>query len=863
MKRVFVDRIQELRHLNHALQDDGKETPVLVFTGIGGMGKTALRIAFEEQILKPNKVPYAVLDYDGDPNLRPIEATLSAIRRQLGRHKVKTPVFDFLYARYFELSTGVRLSANNYPLELEGVINILEGIPFVSNVTQILHGLSQLGLTVKERVQHKKWLYRIRDMEPHEVLDALPEVLAEDLEEALSLQSPEILKSSSCRIAFLFDAYEHLTELHSDDTYHRKLLLLTPHLLKVIFTRDALRWEHRYPKEWQDKLIHCTALDNLSPHDAKAFLQKKNIEKSDLQEYLYQLTSGYPLHLELCVDIYREIEGVGHGNAGIRDFEGVAEAKNLTDELMDRLLRQLKDDERDLIELAAYPRWFSQEILEILSSVPESVPRILKKLAGLSIVSPHPEIPEAYVIRKEIREFLLVRQRISPSWKRQHEKLTTFHKERWGETHAYHYLREALYHGCYSNPEDSVDLFEDEFFKLQRKNRFGESESLLEAMPIDILSLDLKNRVDYARARLMACMAQSRESMRVAENIYEKLINSATDEFALCKYLFDLGHLLRLLADYKRSLEYFQRSLAIATKILRKEHPDVARTYDEIGIVHRMKGEYRKSLEYHHLSLGITLKIYGEKHANAALCYNSIGINYHDLGEKKKALEYYQKSLKIWQTIHGEEHQDVATCYNNIGIVYKNWHEYDTALEYHLRSLAIRLKIYGDEHPEVAMSYTNLGNVYKWKNDYEKAMDFHHKALAISLKIYGEEHPDVAGSYNNIGDVYKQQGAYQKALDFHQKGFAIERAVFGEDHPRIAISYYNIAEILWRLKDTEKALEVMRKSGDMFRKFQISQEATQALQTLAGWLEEKGNRTEAEEVRAEIEKIRIDADVRE
>lgn len=861
MKKPFVDRIEELRHLNRALKYDGEESPVLVFTGIGGMGKTALRIAFEEQILKPNKVPYAVLDYDGDPNLRAIEATLRTIRRQLGRYGIRTPVFDYLYARYFELSTGVKLSASNYPLELEGVVNILEGIPIVGNVTQVLYGLSQLGLKVKERVRHKEWLYRIRDLEPREVLDLLPSVLAEDLEETMSSQTPEVRASSDCRLALLLDAYEHLSESHLDDTHHRTLLLLTPHLLRVIFTRDPLPWEHTFPGEWHDKVIHFPALDDLSLADARAFLREKNIEDTKLQEYLYRLTGGYPLHLELCADIYQEIEVATNRKAQIKDFEGVAQAKDLTEELVRRLLRQLKDDERDLMRLAVYPRWFSERILEVLSSVPESVPRIFKKFIGLSMISLHPEIPEAYVIRKEVRESLLSQQRKKPSWTRQHRKLAIFHRECWQDTDSFQYLREALYHGCYDNPEESVNFFEGKFYRLLEKQRFGEAEGLLEAIPADILSVNQKRKVDYARARLTACMAQSRKSLTTAKNLYETLVASEADECALRKYLFDLGHLMRLLADYKRSLDYLQRSLTIGTKILGEEHPDVARTYDEIGMVYRIRGEYEKALKYHHLSLDIALKTYGEKHRNIAICYNSIGLIHNWLCENEKALEYFQKSLEIWLTVVGEEHPDVATCYNNIGIVYKQWREYDKALEYHLRSLAIRMKVYGKEHPEVAMSYTNLGNVYKWKDEYEKALDYHQKVLAICLKVYGEEHPDVAGAYNNIGDVYLREGACEKALDFHQKGFTIERKIFGEDHPRLAASYCNIADILWGLKHKEAAFESMRKSGDMFRKFHLWQHAAQALQTLAGWLEETGKTKDAAKVREETNKIRKEHNV--
>ena len=49
-----------MQYLRQALRYDGQENPVLVFTGIGGMGKTALRVAFEEQYLKSKKVPFAV-----------------------------------------------------------------------------------------------------------------------------------------------------------------------------------------------------------------------------------------------------------------------------------------------------------------------------------------------------------------------------------------------------------------------------------------------------------------------------------------------------------------------------------------------------------------------------------------------------------------------------------------------------------------------------------------------------------------------------------------------------------------------------------------------------------------------------------
>ena len=337
MEKPFVNRIDELKQLKQALVYDGQENPVLVFTGIGGMGKTALRIAFEEQVLKPNQVPYAVLDYDGDPNLQSIETTLRAIRRQLGRYGVRTPVYDYLYARYFELSMGVKVSSTNYPPELEGVVSILEGIPIVGNVTQIMVGLTQLGLKVKERLQHKEWLYRLRELEPREVLNILPEVMAEDLEEAITCQSPKIAKSTSFRIPLFLDGYERISESQVDDTLHKKLLFLTPHLLRVIFTRDPIMWEHDYPKEWQGKIIQTPPLEVLSQEDAKVFLQEKNMMNPDLQNYLFRITKGLPFHLELCVDIFKEIDGTGVELGVRKEYDLFTEA--FTEYKVERLAR--------------------------------------------------------------------------------------------------------------------------------------------------------------------------------------------------------------------------------------------------------------------------------------------------------------------------------------------------------------------------------------------------------------------------------------------------------------------------------------------------------------------------------------------
>ena len=898
MKRTFVDRIDERNHLNRALKYDGKDNPVLVFTGIGGMGKTALRVDFEEQVLKPNKVPYAIVDYDIDPNLKPIESTLRAMRRQLGRQGVRTPVFDFMFARYFELSMGVKISSSNCPPELDNVVSILEGIPAIGSVAQVIHGLSQLGLSIKDRLKHKEWLYRLRELEPREVLNLLPEALAGDLEEAVSTRAPKILKSSDSRIVLFLDAYERLAESELDDTLHRKLLSMTPHLLRVVLTRDPLPWDQKYPQEWRDRIVHFPSLEDLSSEDTKTLLQEQSVDDPDLQDHLFRLTEGYPFHLELCADICRQITETTDRKPKVEDFQESAQAGDLTEELVNRLLRQLKDDERDLLGLACYPRWISEEVLEELSSVPESVSRIYRKFMKLSMFSSHPEIPEASILRKEVRDCLLSTQRHKRWFKRRHGTLSEFHEECWEETGSFHHLQESLYHGFHVDPEQAMKLFEENFWKFLKRCRFAEAESLLEAVPQETLDERAERKVDYARARLLTGQSSSQQSLMAANNIYETLIAAETEEESLGEYLFSFGESQCYQGKYAKALEYGQKALAIRLNLHGEQHPDVADSYRNIADALDDQGEYTKAMENFEKALAIRLKVYGEEHPDVAASFNDMCIINRQLGQYGKALEYgrkslftrqkifgeddpivaissvnigsvhyykheyaealdcYEQSLAIMVRVYGEEHPKVAILHNNIGSVFQMQSEHEKALEHAWKALAIDLNVYGEEHPYVADSYHNIGATYYRQDEHGKALEYYQKSLAIRLDISGGEHPRVANLYHNIGIVHRIQGEYTSALDYFQKSLAICLKIYGEEHPELASSYYEIAYTLYALNEAEEAFEMLQKSIKRYCRYNFWEDAVEVLDELAQWLEEQGKSNEAQEVREEVRNIR-------
>jgi tetratricopeptide (TPR) repeat protein len=856
MTRPFINRINETKYLKQALRYGDNENPVLVFTGIGGMGKTALRIAFEEQALVPKKIPYAVLDYETDPNLRPIEGTLRAIRRQLGRQGIKTPVFDFLFGRYFELSTGIKLSAKHYPIELEGVMTILSGIPGIDHIAKITHGLSQLGLAVKERLQHKEWLYRLRELEPREILSLLPEVLAEDLEEAMTLQKTPVLKDSGARITLLFDAYERLSETAIDDFLHRKLLLLTPHLLRIIFTRDTLPWEHKYPADWSGKIVHYPALDVLGRDDAIMLLQKKHVKDQELQAYLYELTNGFPFYLELCVDICREVEEMTGKPAKIADFEGIAQAKDVTRELINLLSRQLADNEKDLIGLASYPRYITEEILEVISSVPESVSRAFKKLINLSMFSDHPSITKAYVLRKEVRNYLFTEQRSVRLFKDRHRKLKEYHSEKHQTTNAFQHFSEALYHGFYEDATKAMEVFEANFWQLLEKHNFNEADGLLEAVSIDLLNEAQKRRIDYARARLLLNMGHSHQSLSEARAIFEALIASEKSEDLLEQYCSAFGDYLLYISEIKEALTILQKALAIGLKLHGQEHPDIARYYLNIGVACRNLGKYEEALININKALQILVKVHGEEHPDVAWSYIHIGRVYIYIGRGEEALININKALQILIKVYGEEHHDVAMAYDFLMMAYEELGRYEEALIIINKAFPIFIKIYGDEHPWVP--YHFIGRIYRHLGRYEEALIYSNKALQIFIRALGEISSDVAMIYDEIGVIYQNQGRYEEALINLKKALQILIKVHGEEHPRIADVLSDTAYTLHAMNRKEEALEKMRHSIAIYKNFKLWKKAVKNLEVLAQWYEESGKASNALEARTEAQNIKKD-----
>ncbi|ETO06126.1 hypothetical protein RFI_31270 [Reticulomyxa filosa] len=191
----------------------------------------------------------------------------------------------------------------------------------------------------------------------------------------------------------------------------------------------------------------------------------------------------------------------------------------------------------------------------------------------------------------------------------------------------------------------------------------------------------------------------------------------------------------------------------------------------KIRCAYREKGEYDKAIEYNEKSLKIRLNKLGSDDPDVATSYNNLGLVYYNKGKYDKAIEYNEKSLKIILNKLGSDHLDVANLYNNLGHIYKEKREYDQSFEYYEKSLTIYLNKW--EYVIWDLFMIRKENTYK-------SIECFKNALKASEGIFGNLDVRVEKCCQNLGFAFKKAGEKKMAKKYFEESWRICSAIFGE-----------------------------------------------------------------------------------
>jgi tetratricopeptide (TPR) repeat protein len=361
--RKFTDRDEPKALFRHALESlHPDRCRVLVWYGVGGQGKTALRNEFERLVssheVLGHPVALSVLDFDRPLLRNPIEAMLH-LRFELAAAGLKFPTFDIAFAQLFALEYPGEDIRQRHPglfrgrenellsdlLELaEGAKEAIFGVKLLYKYgTRLAGWLGEWWASVNARSE----IGRLQGLPANKLREQLPAYLAADITRDLS--APKVP-----RVVVMLDAYEALwrgaprgaQENLRVDGWVRTFVDHARGALVLVFCRDRLRWSELNPK-WDDALEQHL-LGGLSDSDAERFLEGAGVRSPRVRERIVKAAQGLPFYLDLCVDTYEHVRDVEDRQPTVADFG------KTPGEVFERFLDHLSDTEVEDLETASY-----------------------------------------------------------------------------------------------------------------------------------------------------------------------------------------------------------------------------------------------------------------------------------------------------------------------------------------------------------------------------------------------------------------------------------------------------------------------------------------------------------------------------
>jgi len=276
--------------------------------------------------------------------------------------------------------------------------------------------------------------------------------------------------------------------------------------------------------------------------------------------------------------------------------------------------------------------------------------------------------------------------------------------------------------------------------------------------------------------------------------ILEKALG--VDHPDVARTLNNLAALLQSQGDYDGARPLYERSLAIGEKALGPNHLEVAATLNNLAALLQSQGDYHGARRLLERSLNIGEKTLGPEHPEVANNLNNLAALLQSLDDYNGARALYERSLAILEKALGVDHPEVARVLDNLAALLQSGGDYVGAHPLYERSLAIREKTLGPNHARVTSSLNNLASVQYSNGDSTSARPLFERSLAIREKVLGPEHLDVATSLNNLAVLLDSQGDYDGARPLYERSLVIQEASLGVAHPEIAGTLNNLAALL-------------------------------------------------------------------
>jgi tetratricopeptide (TPR) repeat protein len=258
-------------------------------------------------------------------------------------------------------------------------------------------------------------------------------------------------------------------------------------------------------------------------------------------------------------------------------------------------------------------------------------------------------------------------------------------------------------------------------------------------------------------------------------------------------WVYQLGVLAQSRGDYDTAQARYEQSLTINERL--GNQAGMAASYHQLGILAYLQGDYDTAQARYEQSLTIDERLGNQ--AGMAASYLQLGILAQARGDYDTAQARYEQSLTIIERLGNQA--GMATGYLQLGILAQARGDYDTAQARYEQALTIRERL--GNQAGMATSYHQLGALAQDRGDYDTAQARYEQSLTIIERLGNQA--GMAASYHQLGTLAYLQGDYDTAQARYEQSLTINERLGNQ--AGMATSYHQLGTLAQARGDYDTA----------------------------------------------------------
>jgi len=803
--KIFTDRVEPRKafwdtvHHYKENMDAGIENDVCLLTyyGIGGIGKSTLLHKLEDEIIeysseKQLKAGFPFLYYDFDWGVNKV-VVLEKMRDELKRkYKFKFPMFNGALAIYKEKSESGqhRQESKGYFAESEVLGAAGDFLADGADLLNLVPGVGPAALStlkLADTVLAKIADYKSDQKEElQELLKAKPQDIYEDLQFRFAEDLTENLADSPYPLVVFLDTYEQLVnELQNagqplnNDKWLRSLenglVVYSPNTIWVIAGREILKWD-QIDNDWEENLRDQQhIMGALSKADTMEFLADSHIDDPEVCAFIYEITDGTPVYLDLCVSNYFSLKDRGE------DITVAGIGKNKLD-LMERFLRYTDDVKEELLYvLACIGSWKAEEIEEIVSG-------IIKGVAGITIRSMNQYsfieemAPGYFKLHKVIKDVL---DEKCDSVLRQ--KVNAFEHTYYGEklsglsifdSEYSYYLERYIKNFLELELEDDVfikaldDTVHDYIKAYEEYYQYDEAVNQFLPMMVYAESLapcKKQVRLLYEASRLFFYASQKEEEKRITQLALasaEKVLDKEDPLYLKC--LHGLAIVKNQTGKRDAAKKLFEEVLEKQRGVLGENHPDTQVTMMNLSMSYSDEGRVKDSFAMAKHTYDLRLNQFGLYHKYTLIAKRIYGLSLIKAGSKEEAMYILKETLDEMIEHLGASNPHVSKCFINLWPLLAEFGYYDVIVDIVNKMEPDLRNQLGLHHKATLTALKTRTTIYTKAKSYDLAIKGLHELVAVKEELCGVTDEGTVSYLETLADVYTKDKQYEIAIKHYK-----------------------------------------------------------------------------------------------